>query len=245
MRCHEARWWLHLRRVTGPDELGLEVLSALEAHLQACDRCAVLSQQLLNWEQTLSVQLKRISVPADLKTALLTQAAAAHGRSLRLRLYRLTAAAAAGLLLVTGGWLVYQASRPVFDPQQLVLDNDAWLQDPVDRLQTWLRQEGLPLELPEPFDANLLEQAGYERVQGHLVPVLVFRHPERAVWAKVYILRHAGPFRLEHLTSADASHTVAQIVEDPQRFGRVAFVIVYPAGPEGLRPFLRPVPASS
>jgi hypothetical protein len=174
---------------------------------------------------------------------LLKQAAAARGQLLRFHFYRLTAAAATLLLTCGLLWMAYRARQPVFDTHQLVAQNDAWLQDPTESLSRWLEQQRLPTELPVRFDLNLLEHAGYEMVHGDKVPVLLFRHPLRpGLVAKLYFLRYSGAYQVQHLTDVDASHSVARVIVEPQRISGIAYVIVYPAGPEGLGPFLRPEP---
>jgi hypothetical protein len=245
MRCDEARWYLELRRGEGNEALGPEVQAALEEHLRDCARCAAFAHTEERWDRQLSEQLRQVPVPAQLADALLTQAAVYRGQALRFRFYRYSAVAASLLLLASLGWLGYRASRPTFSTEQLVLLQDIRIQDPASYFHRWLEQEGLPSELPEPFDLNLLEQVGYEVIQGQKVPVALFRHPQRAEFARVYFLRQYGPFRLHRLSDADASHTVARVIAEPRRFRGVTYVIVYPAGPEGLNPFLRPNPATS
>jgi hypothetical protein len=245
MQCHEARWYLELRRGEGDEALGPEVQAALEAHLQSCAPCAARHRAQEQWDHQLAEHLRQVPVPAQLVDKLLTQAAVYRGQALRLRFYRLTGLAAGVLLLVGLAWLGYQATRPTFSTEQLVLFHDARLQDPATYFHQWLEQEGLPPELPVPLDLNLLEQVGYERIQGQKVPVALFRHPQRPELARLYFLRQMGPFRWHQLHDADASHSVAKVISDSRRFRGVTYVIVYPAGPEGLRPFLRPDPASS
>lgn len=246
MRCHEVRLYLQLRHPAGVDELGEEVRNAVQEHLRSCARCAELNQQYELWDRQLANALRQVAIPADLHESLKRQAAAARGKELRFCFYRYVGVAAGVLLLISLGWLGYEAYRPTLDTRQLVLQNDTWLQDPAVALPQWLEQQGLPSKLPEPFDLNLLEHAGYELVQGQMVPVLLFRHPERpGMVAKVYLFKRGGGVRLRQLNDADASHTVARVIDEPQQFRGVTYVIVYPAGPEGLRPFLRPNPVSS
>lgn len=245
MRCDEARWYLELRRGEGDEALEPEVQAALDGHLLNCARCAALAHAAEQWDRQLSEQLCRVPVPAHLGDVLLTQTAVYRGRVLRFRFYRYSAVAASLLLLAGLGWLGYRATLPTFSTEELVSLHDNRLQDPASYFQRWLEQEGLPPELPEPFDLNLLEQVGYEVIQGQKVPVALFRHPQRAEFARVYFLRQNGPFRLYRLSDADASHTVARVIADSRRFRGVTYVIVYPAGPEGLNPFLRPSPATS
>jgi len=245
MQCHEALWYLELRRGEGEKALGPEVQAALESHLQNCAQCATRARTQELWDYQLSQLLRQVSVPAQLGDRLLIQAAAYRGRTLRLRFYRLTAVAASVLLLLGFAWLGYRATLPTFSTEQLVLFHDSHLQDPESYFHRWLQHEGLPEELPVPLNLNLLVHLGYERIQGQKVPVALFRHPQRPEFARVYFLRQSGPFRWRQLNDAEASHTVAQVISDSQSFRRVTYVIVYPAGPEGLRPFLQPNPGTS
>lgn len=245
MQCRDAQFYLRLRRHAG-DELGAEVTADLDRHLAGCAGCAADARTTESFDRAVGAAVRAVPVPPGLRDRLLTRASEHHGAVIRRRVYRVAAVAASLFFGVGLAFGLFSVTRPKIDTTALVMSADALIQNPDDALTQWLTAQDLPPHLPEPFDTDLLVSLGRERVQGADVPVVVFRHPADAKtapltrFAKVYVLRTDGRYNLDALRDDNASHTAARVVADPRQFRGVKYVILYPAGPDGLAPFLRP-----
>lgn len=245
MQCRDAQFYLRLRR-HGGDELGVEVAADLDRHLAGCAGCAADARAAESFDRAVGAAVRTVPVPTGLRDQLLNRASAHHGTVIRRKVYRVAAVAASLFVGVGLAFGLFSATRPRIDPTQMVMTADALVQNPDEELRRWLTGQNLPVQLPEPLDTDLLVSLGTERVQGADVPVAVFRHPSDAKAspmarsAKVYFFRTDGRYNLDALRDDNASHTAARVVADPRQFRGVTYVLLYPAGPDGLTPFLRP-----
>ena len=247
MNCRDAQFYLRLRRPAG-DELGADVVGDLDRHLTSCMDCAAEARAATSFDRAVATAMTAITVPSALRDKLMVLASAYRGGVIRRKVYRV-AALAASVLFVTGlAFGVFSASRTRIDTTQIVLKQDRLYEDPEGLLRDWLVAQKFPDRLPDSidFDPYLLMSLGTEPLQGHDVPVAVFRHPRARGFAKIYFLRTDGTYNLRELQDAQLSHTMAHVVKaDPERFRGVQYVVVHtvhpdPVDPNLLKPFLRP-----
>ncbi len=242
MRCEQVRWYITLQHPRR-DELGPELRQALEEHYAACPRCAAYAASVAGFDRAVVAALRDVPVPPALRERLHLQAAAWYGQRLRQRIYRWCAAAAAGLGVV-GGYYLYSLNRlPPNNLEPYIQQTETLQLSPVQALEQWLAEQGLPRQLPLPLDTDLLIHVGQESVNGRMLPVAVFQHPERRGTLKLYLVRRSR-WRTPAQPELVSSHLVAQYLERPELAPGWSFVVVYPAGPEGLKPFLRQPPTS-
>ncbi len=242
MRCEQVRWYVTLHRPTR-DELGPELLQALQEHYAACPSCAAYAASIARFDRAVAAAMHDVPVPPALRERLHLQAAAWYGQRLRQRIGRWCAAAAA-VLLAAGGYYLYNLNRLPPNNLELYIQQTETLQlAPAQALEQWLAEHGLARELPLPLDPDLLIHLGQEPVGGRMLPVAVFHHPERHGTLKLYLVRQSR-WRTPSQPEFVSSHLVAEYLERPELAPGWSFVVVYPAGPEGLKPFLRQQPTS-
>jgi hypothetical protein len=238
MQCRDAQFYLRLRRHTN-DELGADVVADLDRHIVGCPACALDSRIALSFDRAIATAMKTVAVPTGLRDKLLTQVLAYRGTVLRRKAYRLTALAASLFLVIGLGYGVFSASRPKLDTIDLVMRADEQIQDPDRTIQLWLTAQHFPAQLPLPLNADLLVSLGSERIQGQDVPVIIYRGPTERGFAKVYLFRESGEFKLDSqsLQDAQASNTSARVLKSQPQAPGVVYVIVYTE--RDLQPFLR------
>jgi hypothetical protein len=244
MQCRDAQFYLRLRRHAG-DELGAEVSGDLDRHVAGCPACAADARSAASFDRAVARAMTAVPVPAGLHDKLMTLASAHRGGVIRRKAYQV-AALAASIFLVAGlSFGIFTATRPRIDGNTIVTSTDRLVQDPDGALRDWLIAQKLPDQLPEPFDPDLLFHLGKETVQGKDVPVVLFRHrTDPRGFARVYIFRDDGTYNLKDLQDAQASHSMARVINDPVRFRGVKYVIVHTVHPDPvdrnlLKPFLR------
>lgn len=236
MECRDAQFYLRLRRHAA-DELGPDVTADLDRHLAGCPQCAAEGHTLATFDVALAAAMQAVPVPQALHARLVADLVVRSGQTFRRKVYRGLAIAASLLLAVGLGIGAFSASRPRFDTTALVLATDSQLENPQEATRIWLADNGLPDRLPLPFDHNLTFSRGLDTVQGRNVPVIVFREPGKAGFAKVYFFRTNGQFDLKGVQDAQASYTRAVVIDDPRQFPGVVFVVVHTG--ESLAPFLK------
>lgn len=239
MQCRDAQFYLRLRRHAG-DELGTEVTADLDRHLAGCPACAADAALAAGFDRAVATAVRSVPVPAGLRDKLLAQASTHHGAVIRRKVYRVAALAASLFFGVGLAFGVFSATRPKLDTQVMLASAEDVIQYPDKALAAWLAEHKFPAQLPESFNTDLLLTLGSERVQGVEVPVAVFRHPTDPRFAKLYFFRTDGRYDLKDLRNTDGSNTAAKVIDDQRQFRGVKYVLVYPAGPDGLKPFLRP-----
>ena len=218
----------------------------LDRHLTGCPACSVDARSAASFDRAVADAMRAVTIPGGLRDRLSTLASAHRGAVIRQKVYHLAALAASLFLGVGLAFGVFSASRPKIDTNHMVELNDELIQNPDGKLQRWLAEQKFPDRLPEPFDSYLLFTLGNETIQGKNIPVVVFRHPtDPRGFAKVYFFRDDGTYNLKYLQDAQASHTLARVIDDPASFRGVKYVIVHtvhpPRNPQDdlLKPFLR------
>lgn len=238
MECRDAQFYLRFRR-PGPDELGPEVAADLNRHLSGCDHCAAEAAAASGFDAAVATAVLDVPVPAGLRNRLVAHIAEKRGAELRRKVYRY-AATAATVFLALGLSFGLFAGRPKFDVYtDLVAKFEDQRDSPEAAVQKWLAEQKVAA-LPEPFDPRLFDTASYDRIHDRDVPYIAFR--DRGQWAKVYVLRRNGPFKLADLKGFQGSICQARVYDDEQQFRDVVFVVVF-TGPD-LRPFLTDRPAN-
>ena len=239
MDCRDAQFYLRMRRHAA-DELGPDVSAPLHDHLATCPRCAADSRALESFDRALGSAMLRVSVPAGLRDRLVAHVASQQGAILRRRAYKAGGLVAAALVLVGIGVGLWTGARPALDVSALVERNGDQYADPEGSTQKWLAAQKLPEQLPLPFDYDLLTYRGHEQVQGHSVPVVVFRGRHGSGFAKVYIFGPDSRFDLKNVAEANDSNARAEAPFVKQvRRGTFTYVYVHTGGPNGLEQFLR------
>jgi Protein of unknown function (DUF3379) len=235
MECRDAQFYLRFRR-PGRDELDTDVAAEVDQHLAGCPHCASESRWVASFDNAVSKAMRSVAVPAGLRERLITGISARRGAVLRRRAYR-TAALAASLFLTVGlAFGIFTAARPAPDTTALVLNNDS-VGDPdaaEQQVRNWLHAEGLPPDLPEPFDYRLHRSHHWEEVQGRKVPVVLFNENNGPGFAKVYIFR-STQFNVKDVQEAQGSFCQARPY--PNEAEGIVYVIVFTG--QDLTPFLR------
>jgi anti-sigma factor RsiW len=248
MDCRDSQFYLRLRRHTA-DELGPEVTADLDRHLLGCPRCAAEAGTIAAFDRAVATAMRDVPVPPGLRNRLVSHLSERRGATLRRKVYRYAALAAALLLGVGIGYGAFRSTRPELDTRALAerLDaqNDGRAAE--EAVRRWLEEQKLPVYqdnpqelLPKPFDYELLVSFGTERVQGRDVPVVVFREsprpsadPNEAVrfnpagLAKVYIFRANDQFDTRAAQEAATSSCKVEVIRDRPGF---VYVIVHPIG---------------
>lgn len=240
MLCRDAQFYLRLRRHThSSDELDADLAGELERHCGSCSQCSSDLRRALSFDRSVAAAMTAVAVPPTLRDKLLTQSLAFRGSVLRRRAYRVAALAASLMITVGLCYGLFTASRPVLDTDQLVRDADKQVQDPDGAIQSWLVAKHLPPQLPKPFNADLLVSLGSERILGRDVPMILFAAPANRGFAKVYIIRKDGDFKVDAnlIRDAHASNTHAIVLADVPQSPNVVYVIIHTG--HDLQPFLR------
>lgn len=236
MDCNDAQFYLRLHR-PGLDAPEPDVAAALDRHLAGCPRCAADARRLAAFDSAVGSAMRTVEVPVGLRTKLLADLFARRGVARRQRAYRYAAVAASMLLAVGLAVGAFTATRPTFDPDELVLKIDERSTPPgaEHAVAEWLRAEGLPGRLPAAFDYGMLRTFGTLPVQGRDVPAVVFRTPDGRDEARVLALR-PWQFKLNEVRPAQASAWQVKVYPPDPATG-VVFVVVYTG--EALAPFVR------
>src|SRR5438270_13002552 len=113
MDCRTAQLLLTFARPKA-SELGAREAEALNRHLTACAACAALARGQSQIEHQLGVAMRDVPLPVDLRQRLLTRLAEDRREwyTHLPRRHPRWAAAAAALLLLAVGFVVYAALRP-------------------------------------------------------------------------------------------------------------------------------------
>jgi hypothetical protein len=193
MDCKTARLLLTFARPPAR-ELGPEEAGALEGHLDRCPDCHGLADAERRLDERLGHAMNQVEVPANLRDELLARLESERGdwhRRRFARAMRLTAAAAAVLLLGWAGWHWATRGEKPIDPEVVVefVNADA-TEDPRTRTEEALRRMGVETALPH-LNYNLLacppslaELPGYPNRK---VPMLLFQQNHHR--ARVYLVR--------------------------------------------------------
>lgn len=235
MECRDAQFYLRFRR-PGRDELDTDIAAELDQHLAGCPHCASESRLLSSFDRAVGLAMRSVAIPGGLRERLVARISARRGTVLRRRAYRAAALAASLFLTVGLAFGIFTAARPAPDTTALVLNNDS-VGDPdaaEQQVRNWLHAEGLPPDLPEPFDYRLHLSHHWEEVQGRKVPIVLFREMNGPGFAKVYIFR-STQFNVKDVPDAQASYCQARPYRN--ELEDITYVIVFTG--QDLAPFLR------
>lgn len=231
MNCHHSRLLLAFR----PDELAGEDRAALDAHLRDCPACAAAARNESAADSAVRSALLALPVPDLLRAKLHAHVSALQGAAWRRKATQWGACLlAACLALVLGGVGTYFLTRPTADSEQIQRMVERERLGKEQALQQWLADEGLPAELPEPFEYGYVVFHGTGPVGGAKLPCVVFHNGIDS--CRVYIIRKsavstpAGGWK-------DVSGSECQ-VKTVERDGWV-YVIAYTS--QTLDPFLKQV----
>ena len=243
MECRDAQFYLRLRRHTA-DELGPDVIAALDGHCAGCPTCGPDARSAAAFDRALTSAMRAVPVPSGLRGRLIAQAGRAQGAAFRGKVLRAGGMVAAAALIFAIGVSLYSTTRPKVDGDELVQRATRQFDKPEEYARSWLVREKLPEELPPEwkFDYDLLVHCGYERIgKSHsFAPVMVFRAPSGSGFAKVYMFREGGEFDTRDMQDAQGSHFSTQIVIGKQQWRNVRYLAVYHGPPgHGLQQFFR------
>jgi hypothetical protein len=189
MDCKTARLLLECGRAHAA-ELDPTEADALERHLAGCADCEALARAERRCDDALGRAMRQVEVPSDLRPQILGRLERDRAQWHRQRvgrILRLTAAAAALVLLCWGGWRVWVGKPLQVQPERI------WEQaniTPTGRAEVEEEFRRLDVAMAAP-DLNyawlvfrgLGEVPGY---RGRVVPVLVFQR--QAQEATIYVL---------------------------------------------------------
>jgi hypothetical protein len=221
-----------LRRELDPPDL-----QALEAHLADCPECAVLSLQERREDEAIGRAMRQVDVPDRLRAAILTRLAEdrAASRKWRWKSTVLTGvAAAAVLMIVIGGWMLYQqATLKPLDISQVAdqVKRDTVQKDP-DLIEKAYKDRGIEMKAPTAFNYAFFDHHSLAELQGRQVPCLVFiRDDETAnihAHAKVYVVSD-HEFQFKGMPPSDGMDPGYgyKIEVNHEPGARFAYVIVY------------------
>lgn len=184
MNCHLSRLLLAFR----PDELAGDDRAALTAHLQACPTCSAAANNGAAADAAIRTAMLAVPVPGGLQ-AKLHAAVSAMQRAARWRKAKWASglALAASILVATAVGSYWFFNRPVLTNVAVSdeLERDQLMKE--QAVGQWLRSEGLPAELPQPFEYGYLAFHGTQPLLGLKVPTLVFHNGQHQ--CRVYIIR--------------------------------------------------------
>jgi hypothetical protein len=212
-------------------ELPAEDASHLDLHLRNCADC----QRLRLIEEKVDAPVVRamraVPVPPGLKTRILDRMATQRGAVYRKRLFYVASAAAA--VLVAVGILTWRSPQP----EKLDLNVLIRFEDPKEKAERWLLEQGIAYNPPVPLNPRLLAFHYMKTIQGKQVPTLVYS--AGGLFAEVFVIR-AGDFDLAALrdgsggSSPEGYHV--EIHRDSTQPGKLVYVILFKG--DSLEPFL-------
>lgn len=183
MNCQLA----HLVLAFRPNELAAEDRAALDAHLRGCPACAALANSTAATDAAIRKAMLAVPVPDGLQAKL----HAAVSDTQRAARWRKTkgwagAALAASVLAAVGGFGWY-LTRPELSSDEVsaILDRDRLVNE--QAVGEWLQSEGLPAELPAPFEYGYHAFHGTQPLKGMKVPTVVFHNGQHQ--CRVYVIR--------------------------------------------------------
>ena len=193
------------------------------------------------FDRLMASAMQAVPVPAGLRERLVTAGAKKQGDAFRQKIYRGGSLVAAAMVLVALGMSVFfNTTRPRVNTDELVQRADEQRNTPQEYTRRWLAEQKLPNRLPWNFDYDLLIDCGYHKVAGKMVPVVTFRAPAGAGFAKVYMFRDGGDHDTKGIQDAQASHFRAEVLIGQANYRGVTYVIVHSGAPnEGLQRFLK------
>jgi|YNPBryunderm2012_1023409.scaffolds.fasta_scaffold06549_3 hypothetical protein len=224
-------------------DLTAEDLAALERHQSECPACRTRTIHQNAFDQAVAAAIKAVPAPPSQAVEQLTRRLQARQRRARQRKFLSRLAVAATVLILLGlGYGVRHAARPSFDTDAFVWQRDQEFQDPESAVRAWLSSEGLPPELPAPFDFRLCRAFGVMPIgNGQHAPAIEFRFLDprsgREEIARLYLLS-AKQFQFRRLDPARSSYFTTQILRDDREHSGLVYLLLLST--DQLQPFLKP-----
>lgn len=184
MNCHLSQLLLAFR----PGELAVDDRAALDAHLRLCPACAAANSATTAADAAIRSAMLAVPVPDGLRAKLHASVSAVQGANWRRRAAIWGSSVLAASLLVTlVGSAVLTLSRPVVTTDGVSghLENERLMQE--KHVREWLTAEGVPAELPKPFDFRQHAAHGVGPLGPLKVPFVLFQNDRGQ--CRVYVLR--------------------------------------------------------
>lgn len=183
MNCHLSRLLLAFR----PDELAGDDRAALGAHLQTCPTCSAAARNSAAADTAIRKAMLSVPVPSGLQAKLHATVSAKQSAAWRRKAGWVGAALAASVFVAFAGWVGWFFTRPPLDSDEMVVLLDRERLTKEQAVGEWLRSEGLPADLPEPFEYGYHAFHGTQPLKGMKVPSVVFHNGQHQ--CRVYIIR--------------------------------------------------------
>lgn len=231
MTCHHSRLLLAFR----PDELAGEDRVALDSHLRGCPACAAAARNESAADSAIRTALLAVPVPDLLRTKLHAHVSALQGAAWRLKTTQWAVRVLALCLTIAlVGVAGYYATRPTVGPEQFgnPLDRERWNKE--QAVSEWLAKEGLPTDLPEPFEYGYHLFHGTGPVGDLTLPCVVFHNGQDT--CRVYIVRESA---VKTPAGGWTDVTGSQFNIKTHKRGGWVYVIAYTS--QTLDPFLKQV----
>ncbi len=183
MNCGLSQLLLAFR----PNELAADDRAALDAHLCACPACAAQARTSIATDAAFRAAMLAVPMPDGLHARLHAAVTAKQGATLRRRVAvwgSAVLAASVAVALIAG---VTHFNRPSLSSEIAIglLEDERLLKE--QRVHDWLKAEGLPADLPAPFEFGNHAVHGTGPLGTMNVPFVLFQN-ERGQ-CRVYILR--------------------------------------------------------
>lgn len=229
MNCHHSRLLLAFR----PDELAGDDRAALDAHLQTCPTCSAAAKNGTAADAAIRKAMLAVPVPSGLQAKLHAAVSTKQSAVWRRKAGWIGAALAASVLVATTIWAGLYLSRPTLGSDEMVvlLDRERLMKE--QAVGEWLRSEGLPADLPRPFEYGYHAFHGTQPLKGMKVPSVVFHNGQHQ--CRVYIIRK-GDVRTPTDGWKDATGSEFNITTVEEN--GLVYVIAYTS--PTLDPFLQP-----
>lgn len=187
MTCHHSRLLLAFR----PDELAGEDRATLDSHLRACPACAIAARNESAADSAIRSALIAVPVPDGLRAKLHAHVSAKQGAAWRKNATWWSARTlAASIALVLAGVFGYAVTRPIASPEIIgnTLDLEGWNKE--QAVSDWLTKEGLPADLPKPFEYGYHVFHGTGSVGELKLPCVIFHNGRDS--CRVYVIRKSA-----------------------------------------------------
>jgi hypothetical protein len=244
MDCRHARLLLDFARPQGA-ELEPGDTHELESHLSDCPECGALAGQERRVDEHLGRAMRSVPVPDNLRNRLLSRLAVerdSYYRRWLVRVIGVTAAAAAVVLLIWGGWLWHKNQRQELVLARVVDDNVRPTFSP-EAVEGWFQEaHKVRTHAPSSTTFNYHRLTDFELVEfgdtGKRVPMLLFTYGGKDVaiadqaLAKVFIVTDQDFKGLEELVNQPPKGSKGyrvRVLHNPQH-RHVYYVVMYTEG---------------
>lgn len=229
MDCHLSRLILAFRR----SDLTAEDAASLDTHMAGCAMCSAAARREQAFDSKIASAMSAVSVPYGFRDRLLRSAEGLERAAWRRRVAASAGwtAVAAFALLVFAGYSWW--TKPALDSYAAANEFDRQFEYASADVPQWLKDHGLPEQLPFDFDFRMPTFTGTGTLLGRDVPVLTLVNGQHV--ARVFIAResqfHIHPDKLIDAQTSRGKVTVA-------RGDGYVFVVLYTS--DTLDVFLKP-----